>query len=290
MLSVSNILSSGNNSNANLSSVTEPLSKSQVEMYKSILTNLETQYYELKDKYNEDDDSMNLIIKLKVTKLLKTCEVIKIKNFENGSYKDQSLQKSVHKIDKLLKDLKFDCDYNLELTKIRHDELEAIKLQEKELEKIKENGDLIGVSSSTSTTGISASKEEESIESLRSRLLSTNRGPSKLDEAISIEQKNEYNENLHKEYLKDISIFINQAKDTALKFQEMIANDSVILKEATEQLEKSNGNMSKISNVLKKYHSSGKLGFWFYLRILSLVLISFILFVLVIRILSFRII
>lgn len=288
MLSVSNILSSGNNSNANLSSVTEPLSKSQVEMYKSILTNLETQYYELKDKYNEDDDSMNLIIKLKVTKLLKTCEVIKFKNFENGSYKDQSLQKSVHKIDKLLKDLKFDCDYNLELTKIRHDELEAIKLQEKELEKIKENGDLIGVSLSTSTTG--GSKEEESIESLRRRLLSTNRGPSKLDEAISIEQKNEYNENLHKEYLKDISTFINQAKDTALKFQEMIANDSVILKEATEQLEKSNGNMSKISNVLKKYHSSGKLGFWFYLRILSLVLISFILFVLVIRILSFRII
>ncbi|GME75985.1 unnamed protein product [[Candida] boidinii] len=288
MLSVSNILNSGNNSNANLSSVSEPLSKSQVEMYKSILTNLETQYYELKDKYNEDDDSMNLIIKLKVTKLLKTCEVIKFKNFENGSYKDQSLQKSVHKIDKLLKDLKFDCDYNLELTKIRHDELEAIKLQEKELEKIKENGDLIGVSLSTSTTG--GSKEEESIESLRRRLLSTNRGPSKLDEAISIEQKNEYNENLHKEYLKDISTFINQAKDTALKFQEMIANDSVILKEATEQLEKSNGNMSKISNVLKKYHSSGKLGFWFYLRILSLVLISFILFVLVIRILSFRII
>lgn len=288
MLSVSNILNSGNNSNANLSSVSEPLSKSQVEMYKSILTNLETQYYELKDKYNEDDDSMNLIIKLKVTKLLKTCEVIKFKNFENGSYKDQSLQKSVHKIDKLLKDLKFDCDYNLELTKIRHDELEAIKLQEKELEKIKENGDLIGVSLSTSTTG--GSKEEESIESLRRRLLSKNRGPSKLDEAISIEQKNEYNENLHKEYLKDISTFINQAKDTALKFQEMIANDSVILKEATEQLEKSNGNMSKISNVLKKYHSSGKLGFWFYLRILSLVLISFILFVLVIRILSFRII
>ncbi|GME92254.1 unnamed protein product [[Candida] boidinii] len=290
MLSVSNILNSGNNSSANLSSVSDPLSKSQIEMYKNILKNLENQYYELKDKYNEDDDSMNLIINLQVTKLLKTCEFIKLKNFENNSYKDESLHKSIHKIDKLLKDLKFDCDYNLELNKIRYDELESIKLQENELAERKANGESIEESGNTTTKNINESKEEESIESLRRRLLSTNRGPSKLDEAISIEQKNEYNENLHKEYLKDISIFINQAKDTALKFQETISNDSIILKEATEQLEKSNGNMSKISIVLKKYHSSGKLNFWFYLRILSLVLISFIIFILIIRILSFRII
>lgn len=128
--------------------------------------------------------------------------------------------------------------------------------------------------------------QKESIETLKSRLLNTKH--TQLDQIQSTELQNNYHDSIQQELIDSLPLMVTSIKEQALMFQEMIKQDAVILKEATQNFEASNGKFDNVNNLLSKYHKEGRLGFWFYIRIISLVLVSFLFLLIIIRLIPAR--
>lgn len=132
------------------------------------------------------------------------------------------------------------------------------------------------------------SVQGESITSLRKRLLSVKSGQSELDAVQSTQVKNQHYESLQQALLDSLPSVVNDVKEQAVQFQDMLKEDAVILKEATENFEKSHGKFGVVNEMLMKYHKEGKLGLFFYIRVIAMVLIAFLMLVILIRLIPER--
>ncbi|CDK28294.1 unnamed protein product [Kuraishia capsulata CBS 1993] len=180
----------------------------------------------------------------------------------------------IHQLTKTVEDKLFEYDSRLKEHKEQYEQELRLKTQAEEFP--------TGQDTSVLHTVLEEEDDgEDSMTALRKRLLSTQRS-SQLD---TIEDKNKYHETLHEDYLKDISFFVGQAKSTALRFQQALSNDASILKEASEELEKSQGKLGKVGQLLSHYHRTGKLSIWFYIRLILALFIGFFICLLLIQIL-----
>lgn len=125
------------------------------------------------------------------------------------------------------------------------------------------NQNALEVSETEPSKEESIEPQQESMQELRKRLLSTN-NTSQLDELDKDSSSNFKMESLQEEYVKDITHAIRGLKDTALQFQQALKEDAAILMKTSDNVEKSQGKMSNVSKLLKTYNKDKKLGWIFY--------------------------
>lgn len=135
-------------------------------------------------------------------------------------------------------------------------------------------------------SGASSGYQNESIESLKSRLLSTKHD--QLDQVQSAEVQNNYHDSIQQELIDSLPSMVSSIRDQALQFQELIKQDAVILKEATQNFESSHGKFDNVNSLLSQYHKEGRLGIWFYIRVIGMVLVSFLVLLIIIRLIPAR--
>ncbi|GME82975.1 unnamed protein product [Ambrosiozyma monospora] len=141
----------------------------------------------------------------------------------------------------------------------------------------------IGNVSGTRASG--AKEDEEDVETLRHRLLTRSHDhPSALDSVTKTEDQNQYHESFQKELIDALPSMVGSIKEQALQFQDLLKQDAVLLKKATENFESSDGKFGHVNKMLNQFQKEGKLSWWFYVRVIGVVLVVFLVFVLFIRI------
>jgi SNARE protein 1 len=116
--------------------------------------------------------------------------------------------------------------------------------------------------------------------SLRRRLLADS-GHSVLDKS------NDYHESIQEDILQELTGFALSLKDSALKLSSKIVEDTTVLERTNEMLLKNSNLMGQIDKNLNSYvlnKTGGKIGFWFLLKVLAAVFVTFFLMVALIKI------
>ena len=126
----------------------------------------------------------------------------------------------------------------------------------------------------------------ESLDSLKARLLATRH--SQLDEVRTTESQNNYHDSLQQELIDSLPSMVSSLKEQAIQFQEILKQDAVVLKEATQTFETSHGKFDTVNALLSKYHKEGRLGFWFYIRTIGMVMVAFVFLLVIIRLIPAR--
>lgn len=125
--------------------------------------------------------------------------------------------------------------------------------------------------------------EDIDINVLRKRLLT-----SETNQFDSIDSENTNHDNIQSELIESLPALVSAIKDQALQFQEMIQNDANILKDVTNKFEMSQGKFTNVNDALNKYHKEGKLGIWFYIRVIGTIFFSFLTLLILIRLIPAR--
>lgn len=209
-------------------------------------------------------------------------EVLRRQIYFANANTDSNLDQRLHTLDKQVQDLLFEAEYQVKTTynhKQRERE-EKTKAQDKKQGTQKEESDPQDLDV--------ALEGEESVSTLRRRLLSTVNSKTELDVVQSTEAKNEYHESLQQDLIESLPSMVSGVKEQALQFQDLLKQDAAILKEATENFEKSHGRFGVVNEMLAKYHKEGKLGIFFYIRVIACVVLAFILLVFLIRLIPER--
>lgn len=116
--------------------------------------------------------------------------------------------------------------------------------------------------------------------SLRRRLLADS-GHSVLDKS------NDYHESIQEDILLELTGFALSLKDSALKLSSKIVEDTTVLERTNEMLLKNSNLMGQIDKNLNSYvlnKTGGKIGFWFLLKVLAAVFVTFFFMVALIKI------
>ncbi|ODV85779.1 hypothetical protein CANARDRAFT_27870 [[Candida] arabinofermentans NRRL YB-2248] len=229
------------------------------------------------------DDSKLFSNYVAVNKLSKNLDYLRKSTYRIPKYK--SITEELHSTDKFLTELAFELDYRLKANLTKHRREEELELQkQKEFAERSSNVGSIQPSSELEATEI----EGESIDNLRKRLLSTRNGPSQLDSIQTVEDQNNYQDTFQQELIDALPSMVSTLKQQAVQFQQMLKNDAVILKEATENFENSTGKFERVSQMLTKYHKEGKLSIWFYIRVIGAIVITTMFLLLLIRLIPAR--
>lgn len=226
------------------------------------------------------NDKASLMVKYNtLLRILTDIDQIRRTTYKSEALKD--LEREIHKTEKDIKVLLVETELSVE-------QLYNSKVQEET--KVNQGIENEPHKSETETiTGDGATggaEIGESLEGLKSRLLSTTH--SELDHVQSAEIQNNYHESIQKELIDSLPSMVSSLKEQALQFQEMVKQDALILKEATQNFESSHGKFENVNNLLSKYHKEGRLGFWFYIRITAMVLVAFMFLLIIIRLIPAR--
>ncbi|KAG0683028.1 hypothetical protein C6P42_001990 [Pichia californica] len=245
---------------------------------------IEAEVQQLKNNIDLANDTDLLLANYnKLQRYAHDIDYMRLQIHDNNQYLE--LNKKLHYIDRDIKNTILDIEIQID---IWHNKI--IKEQEKKYtgkntdNTIDENIEII--SSSNNNNKHESFQNEESIESLKSRLLSTKYN--QLDQVESTEIQNNYHESIQQELIDSLPNMVTSIKDQALQFQEMLKQDAFILKEATQNFEASHGKFDNVNTLLSKYHKEGRLGIWFYIRIIGMVLISFLFLLIIIRLIPAR--
>lgn len=149
-----------------------------------------------------------------------------------------------------------------------------------------ENGDDLVEDISNSGKRFGDYSATEDIDTLRSRLLNTNYN--QLDEIETTEVQNNYHNSIQQELIDSLPSMVTSLKEQALQFQGLIKQDANVLREATQNFEASHGKFDNVNALLSKYHKEGRLGFWFYIRVIAMILVSFLFMLIIIRLIPAR--
>lgn len=243
---------------------------------------------ESKDNNEDSQGDKDLLVRYsKLLRYARDIEGIRVKVYRNDRL--DTFNRKLHVTDRDIQNTILDIELRIE--KMRQ-KAQAQAQAEEELESKKTgasgsgnavDGEVVELLGKHSHDDYEA---KESIESLRSRLLSTSHN--QLDQVQSVEVQNNYHDSLQQELIESLPSMVSSLKEQALQFQEMIKQDAVILKEATQNFETSHGRFDNVNTLLSKYHKEGRLGFWFYIRITSMVLVSFLFLLIIIRLIPAR--
>ncbi|GMM43752.1 hypothetical protein DAPK24_003270 [Pichia kluyveri] len=237
----------------------------------------------LKEGQLNDDDLMDLYLTL--VRYSQDIQYMRKQIYE--SKRVDPLDVKLHQTERKIRILLLNVEIGME--KLHNDKLRLDSIRERE---IKSAG--IGIdhdSNSIEDIGNGKSKFNdfaagESIDTLKSRLLSTKHD--QLNQVQSTEVQNNYHDSIQQELIDSLPSMVTSLKEQAIQFQEMLKQDAVILKEATQSFETSHGKFDNVNELLSKYHKEGRLGFWFYIRITGLVLASFLFLIIIIRLIPAR--
>ncbi|KAG7863230.1 hypothetical protein KL939_000549 [Ogataea angusta] len=184
-----------------------------------------------------------------------------------------------HRIHKLLLDIEFELNLKIRSRNVQCSPTSEIG--EVSVEKSNNREPLHAIQ-------IISPENDEPIDSLRQRLLSTRNEPSQLDSIHSAQIQNEKHESFQQEMIESLPLMVSSLKNQASKFQQMLKEDAVILKEASENFESSKSVFDKVNTTLSKYHREGRLGLWFYVRVILFVFLAFAFFLFLIRLIPAR--
>lgn len=230
------------------------------------------------DSINDDELVLNWS---KITKYSQDIDFMRRSIHSNERY--QKLDQNLHLLDIRIQNLLIEIEDRINrLYKIKCVEEERRKAIEKQ--NIIEEGNTEDFELAHRATG--DYQTDETIESLRSRLLSTKYD--QLDQVQTTEIQNDYHDSLQQELISSLPSMVSALKDQALQFQELIKQDASILKEASQNFEASHGKFDNVNSLLSTYHKEGRLGFWFYIRIFGMVMVSFIFLLIIIRLIPAR--
>lgn len=260
-----------------------------VKIYTTLHSRIEEEVQFLKsndfDVNNNNDDRNNDLL-MKYNKLMRfynEIDMLRSHTFENESF--SSLDQKLHSTSRDIKNLILDIEIQIENyynKLVRQKKLE----EQEEINKLNKKENLQDIEKINKLDQHQDYQTEESIESLKSRLLSTRNN--QLDQIQSVEVQNNYHESIQQELMDSLPSMVSSLKEQALQFQEMIKQDAVILKEASQNFENSHGKFNNVNTLLSKYHKEGRLGFWFYVRIISMVLVAFLFILIIIRLIPAR--
>jgi SNARE protein 1 len=236
---------------------------------------------------NNDENNEVLVNYTKLLRFAQDIDRIRRKTYNADNL--QMFNKDLHKTDRDIQNLLL--IFELQIDKLHQEKIDLDKeiLDKKAKDEISQdlnetnNNQIEMINSSGKFEDF---QNEESIETLKSRLLKTNH--SQLDQIQTTEIQNNYHDSIQQELIDSLPSMVSSLKEQALQFQEMIIQDAVILKEATQKFETSHGKFDNVNTLLSKYHKEGRLGFWFYIRIISLVLVSFLFLLIIIRLIPAR--
>lgn len=265
------------------------ISQLEVSHFEVLYSRIERQVWDLKENVDFCEDDDLLVNYNKLHRFSQDINNIRFKIYKNDTL--VSFNEKLHCTGRDIQNIIQDIE--LRINKLYKEEIIIVENQKqqrrKELgdsDKNKDNdkdndNDVIEIMNSKTNK-----YEDESIETLRSRLLSTKYD--QLDQFETTEIQNNYHDSIQKELIDSLPTMVSSLKDQALQFQEMIKNDAVILKEATQNFENSSGKFNNVNDLLSKYHKEGKLGFWFYLRVIGIVFVSFLFLLIIIRLIPAR--
>lgn len=222
-------------------------------------------------------NSSILAIFNELKKYSKDIDMIRKQTYNKSNF--EAFNREVHNTDRKIQSLIINLEIqisDLYEEKVSQDQLLRVE-QEKEL--LKTNSPNVSKNSGEFEAG-------ESIETLRSRLLSTNHN--QLDQVQTTEIQNNYHESLQQELIETLPSMVSSLKGQASQFQEMLMQDASILKEATQNFEASNGKFDNVNNLLSKYHKEGKLSYWFYIRVTAIIIVAFMIILIIIRLIPAR--
>lgn len=257
------------------------VSNVSVPIYKELYSKIDPEVKELKKSQDvNSNDNVDLMGKYyKLLSFSRDIETIRSHTYQNKTLDD--FNRKLHLTDRDIKNMILDIELQIETC---HKQFKSqAKKRHEELEK-SINGEPIveGIPEYEHTN----SQNSESIESLKRRLLSTKHD--QLDQTQTTEVQNNYHESIQEELINSLPSMVSSIKDQALQFQEMLKQDAVILKEATQNFEASQGRFDNVNSLLSKYHKEGRLGFWFYVRIIGMVLVAFLFLLIIIRLIPAR--
>ena len=209
-------------------------------------------------------------------------EVLRKQIYFSGGDAKRALDEKLHALDRQVQDQLFETEHQINATytekeRERQEKIEAQNAVEKTKKHQEDDKDLDVVL-----------EGEESVSTLRKRLLSSVNSQTELDVVQSTESKNAYQESLQQDLLESLPSMVSGVKEQALQFQDLLKQDAAILKEATENFEKSHGRFGVVNEMLAKYHKEGKLGIFFYIRVIACIVLAFILLVFLIRLIPER--
>lgn len=255
-----------------------------VSVLKTLHARIYKEVQEIKiDKKDFEDDT----ILTNYNKLLRFSQ--DIDRIRRQTHKNNDLNlfnKELHNTDRTIEDLLIAVEIQIEKLhqeKLRIDREKATNEEATNNSRI--NGSEIENIDNSNNTNYGGF-QKESIETLKSRLLSTKH--TELDQIQSTELQNNYHESIQQELIDSLPSMVSSIKEQALQFQQLIKQDAVILKEATQNFETSTGKFDNVNKLLSKYHKEGRLGFWFYIRIISMVIVSFLFLLIIIRLIPAR--
>ncbi|KAH3664296.1 hypothetical protein OGAPHI_004648 [Ogataea philodendri] len=229
-------------------------------------------------KVHCDDESDLVPTYLETMKLVTNLSLVRKQLCIDGVIKNDDISKEFHEVFKSLLDMKFELEYEIEKQQSASSFVPGSVDTE----------DTVLHRDSISTLQLKSTDEDEPIEALRKRLLSTRDLPSELDALPSAQIQNEQHESFQKELIDSLPSMVSSLKDQAFQFQHMLKQDATILKEASENFESSRGIFEKVNGTLSKYHREGKLGIWFYIRVILFVFLTFAFFLFLIRLIPAR--
>ncbi|KAG7873658.1 hypothetical protein KL938_005068 [Ogataea parapolymorpha] len=184
-----------------------------------------------------------------------------------------------HKIHKSLLDIEFELDFKIRSRKLHYSP--TIEVDEAKVGKSSNREPLHVIQ-------IISPEDDEPIDSLKQRLLSTGNEPSQLDSIHTAQIQNEKHESFQKEMIDSLPLMVSSLKNQTSKFQQMLKEDAIILKEASENFESSKSVFDRVNTTLSKYHREGRLGLWFYVRVILFVFLTFAFFIFLIRLIPAR--
>lgn len=257
-------------------------------LYVVLHSRIEREVMQLKQKHGEAgsgegaaDDEL-LVTYNRLLRYARDIDSIHMKVYQNERL--GAFNKKLHLTDRDIQNILLDVEMRIDAM---HRRAQAKREREsKHVEDVANGGNTEGGVEMVSGYQHDEFEGRESIESLKSRLLSTRHD--QLDQVESMELQNNYHDSIQQELIDSLPSMVSSLKDQALQFQEMIKQDAVILKEATQNFETSHGRFDNVNTLLSKYHKEGRLGFWFYIRIISMVLVSFLFLLIIIRLIPAR--
>lgn len=203
--------------------------------------------------------------------LSKDLDSIRIKTYNDRQYRELDTQ--LHDLDRRLQDMMYSIE-----RKINSHYERAKEIEKKQERTENPNGSSVELQADS----------PESVNELRKRLLATKNNTTQLDTVESTDYQNNYQESMQQDLLDSLPAMVTGLKDQAMKFQDLLVSDAQVLKEATENFEKSHGRFGVVSDMLSKYHKEGKLGIFFYIRVILMVVVAFILLLAIIRLIPAR--
>lgn len=121
------------------------------------------------------------------------------------------------------------------------------------------------------------------ISTLRQRLLA-----SESNQFDSIDAENAHHDGVQSDLIDSLPSMVSAIREQALQFQEMLQHDASILKDVGATFELSQGKFTGVNQALTKYHKEGRLGLWFYVRVVGSIFLAFITLLVLIRLIPAR--